>query len=78
MIRLNTFSMHGYQQVQVDMYYVKKELSNVFLDPTLLDLLLDDILTNAKERCIEPKPFDENVCTLTIFFFFVITKLYLL
>lgn len=62
MLRLNTFSMHGYQQIQVDMYYLKRELSNVFVDSNLLELIVDEILTTAKERCIEPKPFEESVC----------------
>jgi hypothetical protein len=56
-VRLRTFSRNGYQQIQVDLYYVAHCLRPLAAkDEQLFNRLLDDILSSAGERCVEAQP----------------------
>lgn len=63
-VRLSTFSMYGFQQVHLDMYYLNKELNSILVDPESLDLIIEDILASVKERCLDPKLINEHVCLI--------------
>jgi len=55
--RQKTFGMNGYQQMQIDLYFMKQAL--YILVPSskqLVDVMMEDIATSIKERCIEPTP----------------------
>jgi len=62
-VRMKTFGKNGYQQLQVDIYYMKTILcTNGFVEgaANLTDLLLDEITANIAERCLEPVALDQN------------------
>ena len=60
-LRLCTLGRNGYQQVQVDMYFLRIMLPHFISDTAVLDQMLDDILISAAERCLEPTPLEQSV-----------------
>uniref|UniRef100_A0A2P2I0W7 Vacuolar protein sorting-associated protein 51 homolog n=3 Tax=Hirondellea gigas TaxID=1518452 RepID=A0A2P2I0W7_9CRUS len=60
-IRMRTLGKYGLQQVQVDVYYLRTHLWRHVTDDTLLNVLLDAILTAAAQRCCEPELMEHSV-----------------
>jgi hypothetical protein len=57
-IRLHTFGAKGFQQIQVDAEYLRLALSDFFHDKTMLNNLINQVLSSAYKRCVDPKPVD--------------------
>jgi len=60
-IRLQTFSKNGFQQIQVDAYFVRITFKDYIDDEGLLEHLLDVIINSAAERCLEPASLTQVV-----------------
>jgi len=70
-VRLTIFGTSGYQQLQVDVYYMRLFLKDIIPDPyTHINTLLEDIVTSAQDRTINPKdvePFiKDKICRETL------------
>jgi hypothetical protein len=61
-VRLQTFGKFGFDQVQLDIYFLRISLGNLVKDAQkILDPRFDDIILNAGERCIDPNFFEDKV-----------------
>jgi len=63
-VRMKTFGRNGFNQVQLDVYFTRVVLCNLVQmergAEAIVNLLLDEVLVNTMERCIEPIPFEQN------------------
>ncbi len=56
-VRLQTLSRNGYQQIQVDMYFLALILRPfAALDDDIFDRFIEEICISAEDRCIDPAP----------------------
>ena len=64
--RQSTFSRHGLQQMQVDSFYLQMFLWKFVSDENVMHSLLDEALTSAMNRCLDPVLIDvtiiEKIC----------------
>lgn len=60
-VRLHTFSRYGLQQIQVDTHYLELYLARFVADENLVHVLLDEILSSAAHRCLDPVFMDDGV-----------------
>jgi len=60
-VRLRTFSRFGFQQMQVDAHYLYIYLWRFVSDENLVTFLLDEIMTSAVHRCLDPSPMEASV-----------------
>jgi len=60
-VRLQTFGRSGFQQLQVDKFYLQAMLFSIMGPVRDINSLLDDIEANAQQRCIDPVPMDPTV-----------------
>eukprot|EP01113_Clastostelium_recurvatum_P024372 TRINITY_DN2910_c0_g1_i4.p1 TRINITY_DN2910_c0_g1~~TRINITY_DN2910_c0_g1_i4.p1 ORF type:complete len:351 (+),score=96.70 TRINITY_DN2910_c0_g1_i4:150-1202(+) len=61
-IRLRTFGRNGYQQVQVDVYFLRGALAKVLgARAGQVGALLEECENSCAERCLEPTPMDTTV-----------------
>uniref|UniRef100_A0A1B6MLS5 Vacuolar protein sorting-associated protein 51 homolog n=2 Tax=Graphocephala atropunctata TaxID=36148 RepID=A0A1B6MLS5_9HEMI len=60
-IRLRTFSRYGLQQIQVDSHYLQLYLWRYVADENLVQLLLDEVLSSAVHRCLDPVLMEPSV-----------------
>ncbi|CAG9822027.1 unnamed protein product [Phaedon cochleariae] len=60
-VRLKTFSKYGLQQIQVDTHYLQLYLWRFVADENLVHFLLDEILSSAVHRCLEPALMEPSV-----------------
>jgi len=60
-VRLRTFNRYGLQQVQVDIHYLQLYLWRFVSDENLVHLLLDEILSSAVHRCLNPVLMEPSV-----------------
>ncbi|XP_054286539.1 vacuolar protein sorting-associated protein 51 homolog [Macrosteles quadrilineatus] len=60
-IRLKTFSKYGLQQIQVDSHYLQLYLWRYVADENLIQFLLDEILSSAVHRCLDPVLMEPSV-----------------
>lgn len=60
-VRLRTFGRHGLQQLQVDVHFLQQRLSCMGNDERLLNALLDDALTSAQLRCVDPQLMEPSI-----------------
>ena len=60
-VRMRTFSTHGYQQIQVDTYFLRVALAEYVDDETLLDVVLDQVLAGTADRTLDPQHLDLSV-----------------
>ncbi|XP_046444096.1 vacuolar protein sorting-associated protein 51 homolog isoform X3 [Daphnia pulex] len=63
-VRLKTFGKYGIQQIQVDCYYLQLFLWRFTFDENLVHSLLDEILSSAVQRCLEPVLMEPGVVEL--------------
>ncbi|KAI2801931.1 Vacuolar protein sorting-associated protein 51 [Blomia tropicalis] len=65
-IRLCTFSRYGFQQMQVDAYYLQTHLWKFTSDEKIVANLIEDVITSTKKRCLDPTSMErsviENIC----------------
>ncbi|KAJ3672782.1 hypothetical protein LUZ60_006156 [Juncus effusus] len=62
LVRLQTFNRTGYQQIQLDMEYLKAPLKNLVEDDhAVVDFLLKEVNNAAHERCLDPIPLEAPI-----------------
>ncbi|KAL6184876.1 hypothetical protein ACLB2K_046275 [Fragaria x ananassa] len=55
-VRLQTFSRSGFQQVQLDIQFMRTPLKEMAEDEAAIDFLLDEVVVATAERCLDPTP----------------------
>ncbi|KAK4492632.1 hypothetical protein RD792_003450 [Penstemon davidsonii] len=60
-VRLHTFNRSGFQQIQLDIYYLKATLKDIDVDEAAVDILLDEVIIGTAERCLDPTPLEPPV-----------------
>lgn len=56
LVRLATLTEGGLHQVQIDVHYVRAAAAFLLDETGAVDLILDECLTSALERCLAPSP----------------------
>ena len=57
-VRLKTFSKFGFQQIQVDCFYLHQYLTRFVNDEKIVQHMLDDVLNSVTLRCLHPVAMD--------------------
>ena len=61
-IRVRTFNTSGYQQLQVDVSFLRMMLPMyVSRDMKVLDVLCDEVLASGESRCLEPTQMEPSI-----------------
>ncbi|KAM0948467.1 putative vacuolar protein sorting-associated protein [Dioscorea sansibarensis] len=60
-VRLQTFNRSGYQQIQLDIEFLKNPLKEFVDDDAAIDFLLKEINHAAHERCLDPIPLEPPI-----------------
>ncbi|KAL7593932.1 hypothetical protein Lser_V15G35006 [Lactuca serriola] len=62
-VRLQTFNRSGFQQIQLDMQYLRTTLKDATdsEDEAALEFLLDEVIVAAAERCLDPSPLEPAI-----------------
>ncbi|XP_004494421.1 vacuolar protein sorting-associated protein 51 homolog [Cicer arietinum] len=53
-VRLQTFNRSGFQQIQLDIQFLRTPLKEIVEDEATMDFLLDEVIVAATERCLDP------------------------
>ncbi|KAK4482141.1 hypothetical protein RD792_009282 [Penstemon davidsonii] len=60
-VRLHTFNRSGFQQIQLDIHFLKNTLKDISEDEAAVDFLLDEVIVGTAERCLDPSPLEPPV-----------------
>lgn len=60
-VRLQTFNRSGFQQIQLDMQYLRNTLKDTTEDEAAVEFLLDEVIVSAAERCLDPSPLEPAI-----------------
>ncbi|PHT59859.1 hypothetical protein CQW23_02222 [Capsicum baccatum] len=60
-VRLQTFNRSGFQQIQLDIQFLKTTLKDTTEDEAAVDFLLDEVIVAAAERCLDPIPLEPAI-----------------
>ncbi|EYU38432.1 hypothetical protein MIMGU_mgv1a001602mg [Erythranthe guttata] len=60
-VRLQTFNRSGFQQIQLDIYFLKTCLKDIAEEEAAVDFLLDEVIVSTAERCLDPIPLEPAV-----------------
>lgn len=60
-VRLQTFNRSGFQQIQLDMQYLRTTLKDTTEDEAAVEFLLDEVIVAAAERCLDPSPLEPAI-----------------
>ncbi|KAK6120129.1 hypothetical protein DH2020_046131 [Rehmannia glutinosa] len=60
-VRLQTFNRSGFQQIQLDIHFLKSTLKDIAEDEAAVDFLLDEVIVSTAERCLDPIPLEPPV-----------------
>ncbi|CAA0825479.1 Vps51/Vps67 family (components of vesicular transport) protein [Striga hermonthica] len=60
-VRLQTFNRSGFQQIQLDIHFLKTALKDIAEDEAAVDFLLDEVIVSSAERCLDPSPLEPPV-----------------
>ncbi|CDP17074.1 unnamed protein product [Coffea canephora] len=60
-VRLQTFNRRGFQQIQLDIEFLRTTLKDTSEDEAATDFLLDEVVVAAAERCLDPVPLDQPI-----------------
>ncbi|XP_076896228.1 vacuolar protein sorting-associated protein 51 homolog [Bidens hawaiensis] len=60
-VRLHTFNRSGFQQIQLDMQYLRITLKDSTDDEAAVEFLLDEVIVAAAERCVDPSPLEPAI-----------------
>ncbi|KAI3679542.1 hypothetical protein L2E82_51205 [Cichorium intybus] len=60
-VRLQTFNRSGFQQIQLDMQYLRTTLKDTTEDEAAVEFLLDEVIVSAAERCLDPSPLEPAI-----------------
>ncbi|XP_042512259.1 vacuolar protein sorting-associated protein 51 homolog [Macadamia integrifolia] len=53
-VRLQTFNRSGFQQIQLDIQFLRSPLKEIVEDEAAIDFLLDEVVVATAERCLDP------------------------
>ncbi|XP_011042244.1 PREDICTED: vacuolar protein sorting-associated protein 51 homolog isoform X2 [Populus euphratica] len=60
-VRLQTFNRSGFQQIQLDVQFLRASLKEIVEDEAAIDFLLDEVIVGASERCLDPIPLEPPI-----------------
>ncbi|KAG8062512.1 hypothetical protein GUJ93_ZPchr0003g18572 [Zizania palustris] len=60
-VRLQTFNRSGFQQIQLDMEFLKSSLKEFVDDEAAISFLLKEVNNAAHERCLDPIPLEPPI-----------------
>uniref|UniRef100_A0A0D3FNT3 Vacuolar protein sorting-associated protein 51 homolog n=1 Tax=Oryza barthii TaxID=65489 RepID=A0A0D3FNT3_9ORYZ len=60
-VRLQTFNRSGFQQIQLDMEFLKTSLKEFVDDEAAISFLLKEVNNAAHERCLDPIPLEPPI-----------------
>lgn len=60
-VRLHTFNRSGFQQIQLDMQYLRITLKDSAEDEAAIEFLLDEVIVASAERCLDPCPLEPAI-----------------
>ncbi|KAK3042977.1 hypothetical protein RJ639_000954 [Escallonia herrerae] len=60
-VRLQTFNRSGFQQIQLDIQFLRTTLKETAEDEAAVDFLLDEVIVAAAERCLDPIPLEQPI-----------------
>ncbi|KAL9435548.1 hypothetical protein AB3S75_021759 [Citrus x aurantiifolia] len=60
-VRLQTYNRSGFQQIQLDVQYLRTPLKETVEDEAAIDFLLDEVIVAAAERCLDPIPLEPPI-----------------
>ncbi|KAH9653468.1 vacuolar protein sorting-associated protein 51-like [Citrus sinensis] len=63
-VRHQTFNRSGFQQIQLDIQYLRTPLKEAAEDEAAIDFLLDEVMSvsvAAAERCLDPIPLEQPI-----------------
>ncbi|XP_065017938.1 vacuolar protein sorting-associated protein 51 homolog [Musa acuminata AAA Group] len=60
-VRLQTFNRSGFQQIQLDIEFLKNPLKEFVDDDAAIDFLLKEVIGAAHERCLDPIPLEAPI-----------------
>lgn len=60
-VRLQTFNRSGFQQIQLDIHFLRTALKDIAEDEAAVDFLLDEVIVSSAERCLDPIPLEPPV-----------------
>ena len=60
-VRTQTFSKYGFQQLQVDAAFLSAAIAVFVKETKVLDAMLDEVVSSAHERCVDPAPVDQAI-----------------
>ncbi|GAA0169384.1 hypothetical protein LIER_23886 [Lithospermum erythrorhizon] len=60
-VRLQTFNRSGFQQIQLDTRFLSTTLNDTAEEEGTIDLLLDEVVVAAAERCLDPIPLENAI-----------------
>lgn len=60
-VRLQTLNRSGYQQIQLDIEFLKNPLKQYVDDEAAIDFLLKEVISAAHERCLDPIPLEPPI-----------------
>nr|XP_017233838.1 PREDICTED: vacuolar protein sorting-associated protein 51 homolog [Daucus carota subsp. sativus] len=61
LVRLQTFNRSGFQQIQLDMQFLRSMLKETAEDEAAVNFLLDEVIVAAGTRCLDPILLDSPV-----------------
>ncbi|KAJ6404108.1 hypothetical protein OIU84_012322 [Salix udensis] len=60
-VRLQTFNRSGFQQIQLDVQFLRAALKEIVEDEAAVDFLLDEVIVGASDRCLDPIPLEPPI-----------------
>ncbi|CAK9152906.1 unnamed protein product [Ilex paraguariensis] len=60
-VRLQTYNRSGFQQIQLDIQFLRTALKESAEDEAAVDFLLDEVIVSAAERCLDPIPLEPPI-----------------
>lgn len=60
-VRLQTFNRSGFQQIQLDIQFLRTTFKESAEDEAAVDFLLDEVIVAAAERCLDPIPLEPPI-----------------
>ncbi|CAI0402969.1 unnamed protein product [Linum tenue] len=60
-VRLQTLNRSGFQQIQLDIQFLRTPLKELAEDEAAIDFLLDEVIVGASDRCLDPTPLEPPI-----------------
>ncbi|XP_010519952.1 PREDICTED: vacuolar protein sorting-associated protein 51 homolog [Tarenaya hassleriana] len=60
-VRMQTFNRSGFQQIQLDIQFLRSPLKETVEDEAAVDFLLDEVIVAASERCLDAIPLEPPI-----------------